>query len=108
MERASSANADGDNFDVRFLGAVGLECWSERFIDVIDVIDNCLYVAVGGGFEFDDLDMPLATICEILNEFSLSVKGIPDRPDEVQFMMFGFMLWVKDVVGYRFGLVRAL
>ena len=49
------------------------------------MIDNCLYVAVGGIFAFIDLVMPLATICEILNEFPSCVEGVHDRPDEVRF-----------------------
>ncbi len=73
---------------------MGLECYSERFIDVIDVVDTCLYVAVGGVFAFDDLDLSLATICEVFDEVALRVEGVPICPDEVRFVVFGFMLWV--------------
>jgi len=58
------------------------------------VVDNFLYVAVGGAFAFDDSDMALATMCEVFNEFPLCVEGVPDRPDEFRFVIFGFMLWV--------------
>jgi len=61
-------------------------------MDVIDVLDNCLYFAVGGVFAFDDLDLSLATIykdCKVFNEFPLCVKGVSDYPDEVQFLMSG-------------------
>jgi len=58
------------------------------------VIDKCFYIAVGGIFVFDDLDLPLTTICEVFNEFSLCVEGEPDRPDQVRFVVFGFMLRV--------------
>ena len=80
----------------------------ERFIDVIDVVSDCLYVAIGGVFPFDDLDMSLATICEVVDKFDLCVKGVPNRSDEVWFVIFGFMLLVKDVAGYRLWVVRAL
>ncbi len=58
------------------------------------MIDDCLYVAVGGVFAFDDLNLPLATVCEVFNEFALCVEGVSNRPDEVWFIVFGFMLWV--------------
>jgi hypothetical protein len=51
-----------------------------------------LYVAIGGVFAFDDLDLSLATICEVFNELALGVKHVPIRPDEVRIVMFGFML----------------
>ena len=72
---------------------MGLERYSERHVDVIDVFDDCLYVTVGGVFAFDDLDPPSATICEVFNEFLLCVEVVSDRPDEVWFVVFGFMLW---------------
>ena len=58
------------------------------------MVDNCLYVVIGGVFAFDDLDLSLATICEVFNELALCVKGVPNRPNEVRFVMFGFILWV--------------
>ena len=58
------------------------------------MIDNCLYVAVGGLYAFDYLDLPSATICEVFNKFPLFIEGVSDRPDKVCFVMFGFMLWV--------------
>jgi hypothetical protein len=64
------------------------------FIYVIDVVNNCLYVAIGGVFAFDDLNLSLATTCEVFDEFDLSVEGVPSRSDKVRFMVFGFMAWV--------------
>ena len=58
------------------------------------MVDNCLYVAIGRVFVFDDLDLSLATICEVFNEFALCVQDVSNRPDEVRLVMFGFMLWV--------------
>ena len=58
------------------------------------MINNCLDVAVGRVFAFDDLDLSLATIGEVLNLFSLFVEGISDCSDEAWFVMFRFMLWV--------------
>ena len=81
---------------------------SERFIDVIDVVDNCVYGALGGVFTFDDFNLPLAPICEVFNEFSLCVEGVPDRSDGVWFVVFRFMLWLEDVVGYRFRVFRVI
>ncbi len=65
-----------------------------RFIDVINVVDNFLYVAIDVVFAFDDLDLYLATICEFFYKFALCVKGVPKHPDEVRFVMFGFMMWM--------------
>ena len=39
----------------------------EWFIGVIDVVDECLYVAVCGVFAFDDLNLSLSTVCEVFN-----------------------------------------
>ncbi len=58
------------------------------------MVDDCLYVAIGGVFAFDDLDLSLAMICEVFNEFALRVKGVPNRPDEAWFVVFGFILRV--------------
>jgi len=73
-----------------FQGAVGLECYSKRFIDIVNVVD----VAIDEVFAFDDLDLSLATICEVFDKFALCVKGVPNRSDKVRFVMFGFMSWV--------------
>ena len=58
------------------------------------MIHDCLYVAVGGLFAFDDLDMSSATTCEVFNEFPVCVEGVPGSRDEVWFVLFEFMLWV--------------
>ena len=71
--------------------SIGLQCLSERLTDSIDVVDNCLNVAIGGVFAFDDLNVSLTTIDEVFNEFALCVKGVSNRPDEVRLVMFGFM-----------------
>ena len=57
------------------------------------MIDDCLYVAVDGVFAFDYLDLLSATIREAFNDFLLCLEGVPDHPDEVWFVMFGFVLW---------------
>jgi len=78
---------------VRFQGAVGLECQSERFIDVIDVVDDCMYVVINGAFVFGYLTLSLAMLCEIFNDLTLCVEGVYDRPDKFRFVM----LWVYVV-----------
>ena len=72
------------------------------------MVDDYLYVAIGGVFAFDDLDLSLATICEVFNEFALCAEGAPNRPDDVRFVMFGLVLWVLNVVGYRLWVARVL
>ncbi len=58
------------------------------------MVNDCLYVDIGGVFAFNDLDLSLATICGVFNEFALRVESVPNRTGEVWFVMFGFMLWV--------------
>ena len=58
------------------------------------MIDDCLYVAVGGVFTFDDLNLSLSGICEVFNEFALLIEGEANRPDEVWFVVFGSILRV--------------
>ncbi len=58
------------------------------------MINNCLDVAIGRLFAFDDLDLSLATISEVLNLFPMFVEGVPDCTDEFRFMVFGFALWM--------------
>ena len=60
----------------------------------MDMDDDCFYVAISGVFAFDDLDLSLAMIWEVFNEFALRVKGVPNVPGEVWFVVFGFILWV--------------
>ena len=60
------------------------------------MVDKCLYVAIGGVFAFDDLDLYLATICEVSNEFALCVKGVPNRSDEVRFICDVWVYVVGD------------
>ena len=55
---------------------------------------NCLYVAVGGVFAFDDLNLSMSAVCEVFNWFVLRVKGEANRPDEVWLVVFEFMLRV--------------
>ena len=40
-----------------------MECLSEWVIDAIYVVDDCLYVAVGGVFPFNDLNLSLSAVC---------------------------------------------
>ena len=59
------------------------------------MVDDCLYVAVGGVFAFNDLNLPLAiTVCEVFNLFALCVEGLSNRMDEVRFVVFGCMVLV--------------
>ena len=58
------------------------------------MVDDCLHVAVGGVFAFKILNLPLATVCEVFDKFALCVEGVSNRPDEVRFVVSGFMLWV--------------
>ena len=58
------------------------------------MIDDCLYVAVGGIFAFDYLNLSLSAIYEAFNYFALRVEGEANRPDEVWFVVFGSRLWV--------------
>ena len=37
----------------------------EWVIDVMYVVDDRSYVAVGGVFAFDDLNLSLSTVCEV-------------------------------------------
>ena len=55
MEGSGSANDDWDDLDARSQGAMCLNCKFERFIYVIDVVDDGLNIAVGRVFAFDDL-----------------------------------------------------
>ena len=36
-------------------------------MDVIDVVDDNFYVAVGGVFPFDDLNLSVSAVCEVFN-----------------------------------------
>ena len=64
------------------------------FVDVIDMVDDCLYVAISGVIAFDYLDLSFATISEVFHEFALRVKGVPNCADEVWFVVFGFIMRV--------------
>ena len=65
-----------------------------------------MYVAVGGVFAFDYLNLSLSAVCEVFYQFALRVEGEANRPDEVWFVVFWFVLQVYDVVGYRLWVVR--
>ncbi len=56
------------------------------------MIDNCLDIAIGGVFAFDDLNLSFSTVCKVFNWFALCVEGISNLPDEVRLVVFGFML----------------
>ncbi len=58
------------------------------------MFDDCLYVAVGGVFAFNDLYLSSATVYRVFNQFTLCVENESNRPNEVQLVLFGFMLWV--------------
>ena len=52
------------------------------------MVDDCLYVAVGGVFSFNDLNLPLATVCRVFDNFALCVEGVSNRPNEARFVVF--------------------
>ena len=58
------------------------------------MVDYCLYVAFGGIFALDDLNSSLSATCEVFKYLALRVEGVSNRPDEVRFVVFGFMLRV--------------
>jgi len=53
-----------------------------------------MYIAVGGLFAFDDLNLYSSAICELFKQFALRVEGESDRPNEIWLVVFGFMLQV--------------
>jgi hypothetical protein len=55
MKGAGSADDDWDDFCVGFESAVCLKRYFEWLIDVIYMVDDRLYVAVGGVLAFNDL-----------------------------------------------------
>ena len=55
MKGAGSADDDRDNLCVSLESAVCLKRDSEWLVDVIYVVDDSLYVAVGGILAFNDL-----------------------------------------------------
>ena len=58
------------------------------------MVNDCLYVAIGGVFAFYDLNLSSPAICEVFNSFSLLIEGEAHCPDEVWLVVFGSMLWV--------------
>ena len=58
------------------------------------MVDDCLYVAVGGVSAFDDSNLSLFVVCGVFKWFALRVEGVSNRPDDVRFVVFGFMLRV--------------
>ncbi len=63
MEIAGTAYDDADYLYVRFQGAVGLQCLSERFVDFVYVFNGCLFVAIYRVFAFNALDLSSSTVC---------------------------------------------
>jgi hypothetical protein len=60
---------------------MGLKGYSKGLIDIVDVVNDFLNVPVGGLFAFKDLDLTMASICEVFNKFSLCVESVSDRTD---------------------------
>jgi len=58
-----------------------LEGYSERLVDVVDVVDDLFYVPVSGLFALHDLDLTLASIGEVFNKLPLCVDSVSDRTD---------------------------
>ena len=50
-----------------------------------------MYIAVGGLFAFDDLNLYSSAICELFKQFALRVEGESDRPSEFRLVVSGFM-----------------
>ena len=67
---------------------------SEWVVDVVDVLYDCLDVAICCVFPFYDLDLSLSTVCEVFDKFALFVEGEAYRPDEAWFVVFRSMLRV--------------
>ena len=67
MKGSGSANDDWDDLDVCFQCAMCLQCKSKGFVNVIVVVDDCLYVAVGGVFAFYDLYLSSSAICGVFD-----------------------------------------
>ena len=51
-----------------------MEGYSERLVDVVDMVNNYLYVSVGGVFAFNDLYLTLALVREVFNTSPLCVR----------------------------------
>ena len=67
---------------------------SERFVDFVDVFNDCLYVAIYRVFAFYNLDLSSSAVCGVFDQFALLVEGEAHRPNEVWFVVFGSMLRV--------------
>ncbi len=63
MEGAGSANDDVDDLDIRVEGAVCLKCSSDKFVDFVNVFNDCLYVAICRVFASYDLDLSSSAVC---------------------------------------------
>ena len=61
---------------------------SERFVDFVDVFNDCLYVVICRVFAFYDLDLSSAAVCEVFDYLALLVAGEAHRPDEVWLVVF--------------------
>jgi hypothetical protein len=77
VERPRSVDYYGDDFYVWFEGAICLEGFSDRLVDVIDMVNNYLYVFVGGVFAFNDLYLTLALVRAVFNTSPLCVRVYP-------------------------------
>jgi len=60
---------------------VGLKGWYEGLVDAVDVVNDFLYVPVGGAFAVNDLDLPSASIRGFFDKSSLCVESVSDCTD---------------------------
>ena len=67
---------------------------AERFIDVVDMVYDGLYITIRRVFAFYYLDLSSTAVCEVLNYLALFIEGESHRPDEVWFVVFRSVLGV--------------
>ena len=80
------------------------EC--EGLVDIIDVVDDVLYVSIGGVFTFNYLYLSFSPIFGVFYKLPLCVDSVTYFADKVWSVMFGFIYDVRlNVVGYRLGVV---
>ena len=56
-----------------------MEGFSERLINVVDMVNTFLYVAVDEVFTFNELYLSLAYVNEVFNNFPYNIESISDR-----------------------------
>ena len=72
------------------------------------MIDDCLYVAVGEVLAFNYLDVSLAAICELFDEFPLCFEVVSGSLDEVRLVMSWVYVADEGCSREEIGVVRVL